>query len=212
MKNLRAVLIALHLFAVAAMAFPSASGGMSRAAWKDPTVQDEFAAWNGRLQALGWTGTTEALQDTAWEVVSAYEHGRSALLAPFQPYYVYCGTAQSWRMFVAPHRYPGRLHIDVQETGLWKPIYEARSAELTWRAKQLDHDRFRSAIFRYAWPNYARSYREFGAWVARQVRQDFPAATRVRTRFYRYRTPSPTEVLEQREPPGTFVSSRVIDL
>lgn len=210
---MRALLIALHLFAITAMALPSAGGvGLQRQAWSDPTVQDEFAAWTGRLNALGWTGDSEQLQDTAFAVVSAYERARSSVLAPFQPYYRYCGTWQSWRMFVAPHRYPARLHIDVLDDDGWRPVYRARSSIHAWRAEQLDHDRFRSSIFRYAWPSYRRGYREFVDWLKVQAASDFPDARKLRVRFYKYRTATPDEVRTGNEPEGRFVSTRVVEL
>lgn len=211
--HVRAGLIALHLFAITAMALPSAGGaGLRRASWSEPTVQDEFATWTARLNALGWQGTSEQLQDTAFTVVRSYEDARGAVLAPFDPYFRYCGTWQSWRMFVAPHRYPARLHIDVQQDGVWRPVYEARSGTYTWRARQLDHDRFRSAIFRYAWPQYRRGYRQFVTWLTAQARTDFPEARRLRVRFYKARTPSPSEVRDGHEPDGRFVNARVVDL
>ena len=45
---------------------------------------------------------------------------------PFQPYYDYCGTYQSWYMFGSAQRSPTRLHIDVEEDGVWRPVYVER--------------------------------------------------------------------------------------
>ena len=47
--HIRALLISVHVLAVILGALPAPSGGMKRGAWRDPTVQDEFAAWRGRL-------------------------------------------------------------------------------------------------------------------------------------------------------------------
>src|SRR5581483_8997566 len=51
--HLRALLVALHLVAITVLAAPSVGEGLSRWAWQDPTVQDEFADWTGRLNRWG---------------------------------------------------------------------------------------------------------------------------------------------------------------
>jgi hypothetical protein len=210
--QVRAALIALHLIAITLMAVPSPQGGMSRAAWKEPTVQGEFAAWAGRLDRVGIHLTTAELEERLWDAAVLYEDVRDTVLAPFMPYYRYCGTWQSWRMFVAPHRYPSRLHIEVREGESWRPIYIARSDQFAWHRRQLDHDRMRAAVFRYAWRHYRRRYSTFGRWVAGQVAQDFPDAEEVQLRFYKYRTPSPVEVRSGTEPKGSFSKPLRFDL
>ncbi|MEZ4318079.1 MAG: hypothetical protein R3F61_11265 [Myxococcota bacterium] len=210
--HVRAALLAAHLLAIVLMALPSPQGGMNRSAWKDPTVQGELAAWTLRLNAVGIGMQQPEVEELAWNLANAYEDGRGVVLAPFMPYYRYCGTWQSWRMFVAPHRFPGRLTIDVMERGEWRTIYVARSADHTWRATQLDHDRMRAAIFRYGWRHYRRSYGTFGSWVAARVIEDFPDAERVRLRFYKYRTASPEEVRTHTEPEGEYTGALILDL
>lgn len=202
--RVRAALIALHVFAVVAMAVPSPEGGLNRSAWKDPTVQGEFAAWTGRLNAVGVQVGQAELEEWAWGFAQGWERTRGAVLAPFMPYYRYCGTWQSWRMFVAPHRYPARLHIDVRRGGAWEPVFVERSAEHTWRRHQLDHDRMRAAIFRYGWRHFRKAYNTFATWVAARAAEDFPDATEVRLRFWKYRTASPEEVRTGTEPEGSW--------
>lgn len=210
LAHVRAALIALHLFAITLMAIPAPDGGMNRSAWADPTVQGEFQAWSGRLNALGIDVDPPALEAWAWEFAQRWVSGREAVLAPFMPYYRHCGTWQSWRMFVAPHRYPTRLHIDVQEGGAWRPVYASRSTEHRWRAHQLDHDRTHAAVFRFGWRHFRRHYQQFGQWIASRAAEDFPDAERVRIRFWKFRTASPEEVRERREPEGRWESA--IDL
>lgn len=192
----RAAFVALHLFAVTAMALPSAGAGMNRSAWADPTVQGEFAGWAERLRGLGLDIGASELGERAWRFASAYESGREKVLAPFMPYYRLCGTWQSWRMFVAPHRYPGRLEIHVDRGQGWEPLYVARSAEHGWHRRWLDHDRFRASIFRYSWKHYVAGRRDFTDWVARTVAREEPDAVSVRVSWMRYRTRSPEEVRE----------------
>ena len=211
--QIRAALMALHLFAILLMAVPSPSGGLNRNAWSDPTVQDELDAWRNRFAAVGLTYDEKAFEELLWTAAKRYEGGHRALTAPFRPYYRHFGTWQSWRMFVAPHRYPSRLHIELMDAnGRWKTIYRARDPHLSWRSSQLDHDRMRAAIFRYGWKHYRTAYGHFGTWVATQAAADFPDAKKVQIRFWKYRTASPAEVRENREPIGEFRPSLLYDL
>jgi hypothetical protein len=189
-----AAFVALHLFAVTVCALPSAGSGMNRAAWRQPTVQGEFAAWTRRLNGLGVSVTSEGLQDWAWAVASRHEGVRDAVLAPFRPYFQLCGTWQGWRMFVAPHRFPARAEIEIDRGQGWEKVYVARSADHTWLARQLDHDRFRAALFRYGWDHYRSPRQQYATWVSRQAAAAFPGAIRARISFVRTPTRSPEEV------------------
>lgn len=193
-QHLIAALAALHLLAVVLMAMPAPGGGMNRSTWKDPTVQGEFAAWSERLRALGLDLGQQELEDQAWRFAQAWMGARARVLAPFKPYYRYAGTVQSWRMFVAPHRFPTRLEIAVQEGGAWRVVYRERDPDAAWRGRWLDHDRFRSVIFRFGWKPYRTIYRQFGAWIAGHAARDFPEADRARVYLVRYRTLSPEQV------------------
>lgn len=208
--HLIALLLAIHLFAITVAALPSAGSGLNRTAWKNPTVQEEFAAWRGRLSAVGIQVTPEQLEDGAFAFASSWNTLQTGILTPFEPYYDFA-TRQSWRMFVAPHRYPGRLHLDIDHGSGWEPLYVARSREHTWRRSQLDQDRFRSALFRYTWKHYQRAGRwdGFVGWVKREATKDFPDAVRVRARYYTYRTPSPDEIRTHTEPKGRFTATRI---
>jgi hypothetical protein len=188
------VLVALHLFAVTFMALPSASGGLNRRAWKDPTVQGEFAAWAARMRGWGIPVAAPELEDTMWSFATSYEDLRDVVLKPFRPYFATTGTWQSWKMFVAPHRYPSRLEIHVDAGHGFEPVFVERSAEHQWMRIWFDHDRMRAAVFRYGWPHYRTSRSAFADWVARHAREDFPLAEQVRVSFVKYRTPSPEEV------------------
>jgi hypothetical protein len=187
-------LVALHLFAVTFLALPSASGGMNRKAWSDPTVQGEFVAWAGRLRSYGIDVTSRELEDTMWSFATSYEGLRDTVLTPLRPYLRATGSWQSWKMFVAPHRYPSRMEIDIDRGSGFETIYVERSGRYDWRRWWFDHDRVRSAVFRYGWPHYRSSRTTFVDWVARHAAADFPGATRVRVSFVSYRSPSPEEV------------------
>ena len=111
--HLRAALVVAHLTAITLMAMPAPVGGLDRRTWKDPTVQAEFAVWRARLGALGVERTPKAFEDDLFRVAKGLVDVRDEVLAPFQPYYRWCGTWQSWRMFVAPHTHPSRMRVEV---------------------------------------------------------------------------------------------------
>ena len=74
--QIRAVLVALHLLAVTLLALPSVGEGMFRSAWKDPTVQEEFADWTARLNRWGAHVTQQQFEDDLYDTASAYESAR----------------------------------------------------------------------------------------------------------------------------------------
>ncbi len=212
--HLRGLLVALHLVAITLLALPAVGEGLNRWAWQDPTVQDEFADWTARLNRWGVAVTRQEFEDHLFDAASAYESARGRALAPFGPYYEWCGTFQSWRMFAGPHRYPSRLHIDVEEAGTWRPIYVKSDPQHAWLAERLDHYRMRPFLYRLSWYRYAEfgDFDELARWVAGRAARDFPAADRVRVRFFKFRTPSPDEVKAGQPVAGEFVPEVVLDL
>ena len=206
----RAFLVALHLVAITLMALPAPGGGMQRSAWADPTVQAEFDVWYARLAGVGApVGDRAEFEDRLFEFAQSFMKARGQVLEPFVPYYRYFGTYQSWRMFVAPHTHPARMHVEIRVDGEWQPVYVERSAEHQWLGWQLDQDRFRSAVFRYSWRPYRKVYRQFVDWLAVQALRDFPEATDLRVRFYKAKSPSPEQVKRGDIPKGRFEMAEV---
>jgi len=208
----RAAFVAFHLAAVCFMALPAPDGGMNRSAWKDPTVQAEFEAWSARLTSWGYTIESDELEDQGWAFATAYTSVRRELMQPLLPYYNGLGTRQSWRMFVAPHRNPAKLEVRVREGGTWRMVYRPLDADAAWRSEQFNHTRMRSAIFRYAWKHYAKSYLQFVEWIAGHAAVDFPEADLVEVRWRRYRTPSPEQIRAGELPEGSVQRKRVKNL
>lgn len=206
-RQARAIFVAAHLVAVGLAAIPAPVGGMSRAAWKQPTVRGEIEAW---AQRLGMQ--TDTLEQGLWDIAVDVMAVRRVALRPFQVYYHRLGAQQSWRMFVAPHRHPSRLHIDLWEGEDWRNVYVQTTAGEHWLEDILEGDRFRSALFRYAWPQYRGPYRHLARWVALRAQEDFPDATRVRLRWHRLATPPPGELRAGAAPEGRFHSAFVVDL
>ena len=193
-----------HLAAVLLQGIPNPGIGLKRSAWRDKTVQQEFQVWAGFFSRFGGEVSAEELQDRVWGIAKGFSDVRSALVRPFRPYRDYIGVRQPWRMFVAPHRFPTALVIEVHEEDEWRIVYADRSPEYTWRVNTFGHDRMRAAIFRYGWPSYARIYRDFSGWVAGLAATDFPDARYVRVRMFRRRTPSPEEVRAGKIPAGEY--------
>ena len=94
-------------------ALPAPGGGMNKRDWASPTVQGEFQAWTTRLNRWGVSITQQELEQNLWDVAIQFMRIRRQAFAPYFGYSQNAGTWQSWRMFVAPHRYPSRLHIDI---------------------------------------------------------------------------------------------------
>lgn len=203
----RAVFVALHLTAVGLAAIPAPVGGMNRSSWAQPTVRGEIEAWAARLGM-----PADTLEQGLWDLSVRVMAVRRVVLRPFTPYLDRLGTQQSWRMFVAPHRHPSRLHIDVWEGSGWRTVYVQTTAGEHFLEDVLEGDRFRSALFRYAWPQYKGPYRHLGRWVARRAAEAYPDATRVRLRWFRQETPTPAQMRAGEGPEGRFHSAFVVDL
>jgi len=211
-EHLLGVFVLYHAAAVALMSVPDPGAGMVRSAWKDPTVQQEFKVWAGSISRLGRTVTSAELEERLWGFASGWMRWRVALGLPFEAYGEYVGVRQPWRMFIAPHRFPTHLAVDVEEGGQWRTIYVDRSPEFTWRAATFSHDRMRAALFRYGWPRYRRTYESLAEWIAERVARDFPAATRARVRMVKRRTPTPEEVRAGKIPPGENQQEMIFEL
>jgi hypothetical protein len=210
--HVRAAFVLFHVVAITLMALPAPGGGIDRKQWADPTVQGEFKAWNARFGRFGLVMTEKEFEDRLYVAARAVMDGREIALAPFQPYYRYCNTYQSWRMFVAPHTFPERLQIEIERDGAWEVAFLERDPDRVWLRTELEHDRLRSLIFRAGWRKYRKSFSDFADWTARQARRDFPDATRLRMRFWKQRSPTPEEARAGIEPEGSWDDEMVRDL
>ncbi len=190
--TLRAIFVAYHVVAISLMAFPSPPSNMSRGAWENPTVQNEFAMWAERLHTIGIHKTPKELDSDLYALAKSYLKGREKVLAPFEPYGDYAGARQSWRMFSGPQRYPIRLEISVNVGGEWRKVYESCSDEFAWRGDLLNRYRMRRVVHSTAWDNQ-KHFKQFCDWIATLATHDFPEASEVMVRHLRYRTPTPEE-------------------
>lgn len=209
--HLRTGLITVHLIAIILKALPAPEGAMSKKDWAHPTVQAEFRHWSQNLQSIGIHTTTAELEQSLWSIAQSVTTVRNATLKPFRPYYRYVGADQNWRLFVAPHMFPSKLEIDVLTDNQWVPAYRAHKRD-QWMARLIENGRFRPAIFRYSWSRYKKQYNRFAVYMSTQADKDFPSATQIRFRWWRYPLPSHTEILNEQEIMGSYHTQLIYPL
>jgi len=202
-SKIRSILIGIHLLAITLKAIPAPEGGMNKVDWKNPTVQSELKTWTKTLNGIGLKLTTEQLEGQLWNLAREYMSIRRQILKPFNPYYRYIGSDQNWRLFVAPHMFPSKLHIELYIDQKWVPIYQQFS-EYRWNIDLIETSRFRPAIFRYSWSRYKKHYRKMGQYFAKKAASDFPEATTMRTRWWQQKSPSPEQVMSNEKPKGKW--------
>lgn len=211
-RHLVGVFVVLHVVSVALSSLPSVRGNLSPSMMREPVVQHELRQWTRALEQLGLEVTTREFQDFIVALGHLYSDVRDVLVKPFEPYRRHLGTGQTWNLFTSAHRIPSRLEIDLEEGGAFRPLYVARSDEHTWRRASLDDTRMRKAVYFLSWRRASRTYGTFAEWVAREAAEDFPDATRVRVRYWRYETPSPEQVRRGEEPEGRYVKTKLLEL
>ena len=209
--QLRAVLIAVHVVAVIALAFPSGGSLTNRAAWRSENTQADFAAWTSGLNQVGVAITPKQFEAWLWRLAKGYGAAHSRITRPFRPYARHVGARQPWQMFASPQRHPGELHVDIEERGEWRPLYRSRSREHTWRRRQMDHDRLRKFVGRFARGFIRKHYDALAVWLATEAAREFPESTRVRVRLYRYRSPPPDRARARQRPRGRYEHARYFD-
>ncbi len=222
--HLLGAFVAFHCIGAILMSAPSPEGSLRRSAWKEATAQAEFHAWAEGLRSVGVSITDADFEQLLWDVSREYVGMKSTILTPYRKYTQLSGARQGWRMFVAPHRNPSILHIDVEEKVdghlKWRNVYGStdgllgpdRTTKGQWRSKELDHNRVRKTVFLAGWKFRRQRYRELSFWLAEKAALDFPDATRVRVRMYRYRTLTPDEVRTGQKEVGKWHSVKTFDL
>jgi|GEM_PF-378868 len=179
--SLVAIFVPLHLVAVLVQAAPSPLY-VSRADWKQPPVQAEFAQWGERLNMR-----PDELEEGLWTISHRYLRLRTPIESVFSPYYRFCGTSQAWRMFVAPDLEPTRLEVEVFERGEWRLVYRELDASYSWQAGILEHWRFRVALFSATWSRNWGEVSSLAAWLRGRAAADFPEGSRIRVRLMKWK-------------------------
>lgn len=210
--HLRAALILLHVVAVLALASPAVQGGLSRQTWRTKAVQAELRAWGDRVRAIGVDVEQREFEDFLWDLAKGWTAARGAALAPFKPYARYLGAGQAWQLFVAPQIFTSTATIDVEEDGVWRTVFADNDARFRWNARKLEYDRVQSLFFWFGFQDRSKEWRLFAEWTAREVARDFPAATRVRLRMLRTKTPSIDDVRAGVEHDAKYDKEVVVDV
>ena len=162
--DVRAVLVALHLVAISVQAFPAPVGGLSPATKEAPSVQQAVGL------VSGWTGVPEErVTSVAFEVVEGWLDARRVALSPFEPYYQWAGTRQSWRMMALVNRRPARLVVKVDG----EVVYRTGDPTARWLAETIEASRTRGIVIKYSWKMNRKDYRRFVAWLGQRAREDF---------------------------------------
>lgn len=206
MDHLRAALIALHLCVITVAAVPTPAGYLKERWMRDAHVVESVDRWARVPRALGMDVETPVLVDrlfAAGRLVVAVHDG---LVGPFEPYFRYCGTAQSWRMFGGVGVDTGRLEVHGRRPGGgWEPLYVERGPG-RWRASFFEQERIRAFRSHFALRQSRSGYDRFADWVAARAREDHPELELVRVRYTALVLADPQVVIATRGLPsrGTF--------
>ena len=210
---LRALLIFAHILAVIVLSLPSPHRLADKNVWRSRVHVDEIAAWAEIARSVGLElGATE-FEDFLFKLTLDYLDLRARFIGPFYVYSRYSGLSQGWRMFTNPQRHPAQLHVELRTAASpYRPLFVQRSAAHAWRAYQFDHNRMRKQLGRFARSVSRYNYDHLAHWIARQVAAEFPKATHVRVRLFRFTSPTPAQVAEHIPVEGQFNDEREFEL
>jgi hypothetical protein len=183
----------------------------NRRGWQTRNVQAEFRDWSQRLTHWGWEISPDELETRLWKGSSAFGTVRDRVAWPFARYADATGARQGWQMFATPQEYPAELHLDVRVDGTWHALVRPRDPRSTWRRRQREHNRMRKLLGRFARTFYPERYEAFARWLATEAANDFPQASQVRARLWRYRSLRPERVLAGEQPEGHYEHELVFD-
>lgn len=190
-RHLIAAFVLWHALAMLVSSLPSPGRGMDRSYWKDPTVQAELTTWARMLRA-----NPDTFQDRLYAAAGVVQGAKNAVYAPFKPWLKATNTTQSWKMFVAPHRFPARPEIQVRsEGGEWETVYLEGDPTATWRAERFATERMRAATFAWGWPQADSRWRAACGAFADELFAERPDIASVRCRYLKRQSPSAADVL-----------------
>jgi hypothetical protein len=171
--RVRAVLIAFHMFAVAAVAFPAPLRKMDEATWQKPSIRSELRNWTERIRGWGFEMDELRLRELVTQVSHGWQSGRNRLVAPLKSYLRALGTSQGWYMFTGPDRAPQRFVVSFTEgRGPVQRIFDfGRSLDRPELvpAGMLTEHRVRRIMFQSGW-RQGQTFEEICSFFAREVR------------------------------------------
>lgn len=199
---MRAGLIALHVVSLVVLSLPDQGAVHDPRRWQTENARADLRQMAARLTAWGWPIDEHGLERVLWSAGDVYLQVQRPLAASFEGYAELTGSRQGWTMFASPQRHPAELHVDVEHGGRWQPLYRPHSGEHAWNRRQLEHNRFRKFLGRFARGFHKRHYDEAARWLATKAAREHPEASRVRVRLLRYATLPPDRVRAGQEPEG----------
>ena len=201
--HLRAALVLFHVACIFVISFPAPIGGMHRANWKVPSVQQDFEAWARLLHV-----SAAALEETLYQAATVWMSVRSTVARPFGPYVRWTGCDQPWRMFVGPVRNQAKLQIQARVAGAppdaWETLFEERSTEHRWHEVTFAQERLRTQLSRWPWPGYRSAFESGCAYFARLAFAERPDVQQVRCRFWSAPSPNPEQARNHVQPQGAW--------
>jgi hypothetical protein len=143
--HLRAGLIALHMLALLIMCLP-VPGSPDAARKKGSMLHKQVQDWRKAAKAVGIRLSQEEAVDLAVDVATRMRKVRSNAAGLVKPYIRRVGAGQSWQMFGAVVRTPGRLRIELFEGGTWRDLYVHGDDSHAWNGRLLYSERVRALM------------------------------------------------------------------
>jgi len=203
--HLRAALILFHCVAIVMLTLPG-DAVVGRARWKSSNTQSDFLEWSQTLSKLGIHVPPRELGKKVYAVAAAYVDVREKVIPPFALYREATGSRQGWAMFSSPQRHPVEVHVDGFADGVWRPLYRTRSSE--WMSGQMDHNRLRKLVGRFAREYREQVFDELARFLATRALLDFSDVSKVRVRLYRWDSLPADRVRAGETPKGKYTQTR----
>lgn len=194
--HLRALFISLHVTVVLVLAFPQPGAFMHEKQWRRPDVQAAFGSVSQALGVVGAELSPAEVQAIAWEGGSLWQRGRRRTVKHLQFYVKYCGVKQGWSMFANVPQKSGRLEIEIEQGGVWEPIYISQDPAHDWRGVELRQERLRGYVSDFSWRRRKGTFPRFVEALGLRAAVDFPSATRLRARMRTLHFPDPATLRE----------------
>ncbi|MCA9635082.1 MAG: hypothetical protein KC420_03500 [Myxococcales bacterium] len=206
--HLRVILVGYHVAAIVVLSIPPAGALNNPAMWRSANTRSDIAGYAAALGQVGVEITPEELGARVRDAAATFGRIRELLAAPFAGYAALVGARQGWAMFASPQRVPAEVHVDLEIGGEWRPLYRPHDDAAAWRRATFEHNRFRKFNGRFARTFIPPHYDGLARWLAREAAAEFPEATAIRVRLYRYRTLPPAEARAGRRPEGRYEHER----
>jgi hypothetical protein len=187
LRQLRAVLVALHVVAVVSMSVPSPEN-ISVASLTKRHAR-EFRPWQDAFAKIGVPPeTTLDVVVRGGRVLETVEGGAERVFAPYERL---LGVHQNWRMFAQSAPQGEIVEMLVYQGSTWRRVYAVTAPDARWHADIWEQGRVRGVMDvigrqpeNEAWGRVAQS-------AARRAAVDFPDATVFRMQVVPTRSPPP---------------------